>query len=273
MVPGDSSAKRDPPLLDVRPEGEFHTAHASGAASIALEDLSLRTHELPPADQPLRVTDADPARARAAAEFLCRRGHSVRTIPFEAMTLVESGPSRVRLWRANPFLVESLGRIRFDLARKPWRALDVACGSGRDAVCLALHGYNVLAVDLLPDALDRAGDLARRSGVTISTAAMDVESGPSLPAGSYDLVTVFRFLHRPLWPLLRQAVAPGGLICYETFHEQNRTTGRRPNDPAHLLSTGELTAAFSEFEILIARDAVEREGRFFSSLLARRPAQ
>lgn len=261
------------PLLDVRPEAEFLNGHAVGAASIPLEELALRSHELPPAHVPLRVTDADPSRAASAAGSLALGGRSIQVIPFESLILAESGRSNIRLWQPNPFLVESIQRIRLESTGTAGRALDVACGSGRDAAYLAMQGYNMLAVDVLPDALDRAADLARRNGVTITTAVMDIESGPTLPSGSFDLVTVFRFLHRPLWPLLRRAVAPGGFICCETFHEQNRTTGRPPNNPAHLLSAGELAAAFAGFEILICRDAVERDGRFFSSLLARRCQQ
>jgi SAM-dependent methyltransferase len=257
--------------LDVRPEREFLTSHAPGAASIPLEELSRRTHELPPAHEPLLVMDRVPERASAAAEFLSRRGHLVTIVPFELPANTESGPSSARLWRANPFMVEALDLIAAKCVRGSCRALDVACGSGRDAVYLALHGYDVLAVDLLPDALDRAADLARRNGVRIATLSMDVESGPALPPGQFDVVAVFRFLHRPLFPLLGQAVAPGGYLVYETFHERNRATGRRPTSPAHLLATGELAAAFSKFDVLASRDAVERDGRFFSSLLARRP--
>lgn len=257
--------------LDVRPERQFLTSHAPGAVSIPLEELAGRTHELPPAHEPLCITDGSSERAGAAAEFLSRRGHLVTVVPFESLTNSESGPSSARLWRANPFLIESLGLIGATRAGGVLRALDVACGSGRDAVHLAMHGYDVLAVDLLPDALDRAADLARRNGVRISTLAMDVESGPALPPGVFDLVTIFRFLHRPLFPLLARSVAPGGYLAYETFHERNRATSRRPTNPAHLLATGELAAAFSGFDVLASRDAVDRDGRFFSSLLARRP--
>ena len=263
-----------PPPLDVRPEREFIAAHAAGAASIPLEELAGRVHELPPAGIALRVTDTDLARSRSAAEFLSHRGHAVEIVAWDASSINESGPSRARLWRPNPFLVESLEMIRAirRIAHPQPTALDVAGGPGRDAVYLALHGYDVLAVDVLPDALDRAADLARRSGAAITTQVMDVEAGPSLPPGLFDLVVVFRFLHRPLFRLIRQAVAPGGFVVYETFHEQTLSTGRGPKNPGHLLKTGELAAAFAGFEPLICDDATERDGRSFSSLLARREA-
>lgn len=264
-------ADGEPLLLDVRANAAFVAGHVPGSASIALEELQRRTHELPQADETIRVIDADPNRARGAAEFLSRRGHTVQITPWQSQFATELGLPRVRLWKPSAFLVEAMEHIHASGAGRKLRAVDLACGCGRDAVYLALQGHDVLAVDLLPDALDRAADLARRNGVSLTTRAMDLEDGPQLPPGPFDLVTVFRFLHRPLLPLLRKAVAPAGYIVYETFHERNRATGRRPNNPAHLLSTGELAGAFEGFDILIFRDAVERDGRFFSSLLARRP--
>lgn len=260
-------------LLDVRPEADFLNSHAAGAAGIPLEELAARVHELPPANASISITDTDPQRARQAADFLGQRGHAVVIVPWDAAAAIASGPSRVRLWRPNSFLGEALRLIReqeqYGSARRG-RAMDVACGTGRDSVYLAIEGYEVLAVDLLPDALQHATDLASRTGVRIQTAMVDLEHGAALPPGEFDLVTVFRYLHRPLFPALRNAVAPGGYVVYETFHDRNRETGQRPGNPAHLLQTGELAQAFAGFEILIARDPVERDGRFFSSLLAHR---
>ena len=165
--------------------------------------------------------------------------------------------------------LEAIKRQPF-LSNTPPRALDVACGSGRDAVYLALNGYEVDAIDILPDALQRANDLASRHRVQIRTIQQDLERQPILPAGQYDLVVVFRYLQRSLMPALSKALRPGGYLVYETFHERNRQTGAKPANPDHLLKTGELTSSFSELEILIANDAFEQSGRYFSHILARR---
>jgi len=152
------------------------------------------------------------------------------------------------------------------------RALDVACGTGRDAVYMAMRGMRVTAMDVLPDALARAEDLGRRHGVGIRTMYHDLERGGALPEGSVaDVVTVFRYLHRPLFPHLARAVAAGGYVVYETFHERNLETRQKPRCPDHLLHTGELAGQFPGFDVLIFRDGWEREGRWFSSLLARKP--
>lgn len=263
-----------PALIDARPEPDFLAAHAPTAVGISLEELRDRAHELPPREVPLCVTDADTRRAEEAAAFLRQRGHDVTVIGWDRATATASGPSDAHLWRPNPFLVEAFERIqkgREDAACDHRRALDLACGSGRDAVWVAMRGYEVDAIDILPDALQRAEDLAHRCGVQVHALRQDLERQPHLGRSCYDLVTVFRFLHRALFPLIRDAVAPGGYIVYETFHEHNRQTGSRPLSLDHLLWTGELVDAFNGFELLIVRDAVERGGRYFSCLLARRP--
>ena len=258
--------------LDVRPEADFLAGHLPGSASIPLEELASRVHELPREQEAIQVVDSDAGRAQRAMTFLRGRGHEISSMDLRADLLTERGPARVRLWRPNEFLLEALSLIGAPDAGNPARrALDVACGCGRDAVHLATRGYEVEAIDVLPDALARASDLAARSGVRVTTICCDLEKEPSLSEDRYHLVSVFRFLHRPLLPALARAVAPGGWIVYETFHEKTRRTARRPANPAHLLRTGELQRAFTGFEIAIARDAVERDGRFFSSLVARRP--
>jgi tellurite methyltransferase len=130
-------------------------------------------------------------------------------------------------------------------------------------VYLARRGWRVDAVDVLPDALRKAEDLARRNSVEIHTIQQDLKRQPFLPGDAYELVTVFRFLHRPLLPAIARSVAPGGFVVYETFDW--RDAGGRG------LRDGELASAFEGFERIILREGVERGGRRFSQLLARKP--
>jgi tellurite methyltransferase len=253
------------PILDTRPFADFVAARAHDAVNIPVEELAARVHELPVGGTAVTVFDVDPARVRRAETFLAERGHPVSVLPVESVKLTAAGRSAARLWQPSPFLVEVLPLI----ARRG-RALDVACGTGRDAVFLGLSGFDVEATDLLPDATAKAVDLASRYGVSLRTWEQDVEREPTLPVGAYDLVTVFRFLHRPLFAALAGALKPGGHLVYETFHERTAETGRSPRSPQHLLKSGELGAAFAGLEILLQRDAVPRDGRYVSQLLARR---
>lgn len=261
-------------VLDTRPRSEFLAGRLADSVNIPVEEMAARVHELPAGGVAIAVMDREAVRAGAAAEFLRGRGHPVEVRPYAAAELTAAGPSRARLWQPNQFLVEAIAVIASrELGIAGGRtAVDVACGTGRDAVYLALAGYDVTAIDHLPDAVSRAADLAGRYGVSVRPVVHDLERDNTIPPGPpYDMACVFRYLHRPLWPALREAVRPGGYVVYETFHERNLETGRSPRSPNHLLRTGELVAAFAGFEVLVAADAVEREGRFFSRILARRP--
>jgi SAM-dependent methyltransferase len=113
--------------------------------------------------------------------------------------------------------------------------LDLACGSGRHAWLLAGLGYAVVAVDRDAGALATLGDTPR-----IETLVVDLEAGAwPLPAGRFAGVVVTNYLHRPLFPALLDAIAPGGVLIYETFARGNERYGH-PANPAYLLEPGEL---------------------------------
>jgi len=115
------------------------------------------------------------------------------------------------------------------------RVLDVACGGGRHALYLAGRGFRVDAVDR--DAATMAG-FSGEPGVT--TLCADLEAGPWLYApGMFSGVVVTNYLHRPLFPHLLAALAPGGILIYETFAAGNERHGR-PRNPDFLLAPGEL---------------------------------
>ena len=138
--------------------------------------------------------------------------------------------------------------------------LDVACGNGRHARFLAGRGHPVEAVDRDPL------KLAVLAGIPgIHARAANLESDPwPYPDGRFAGVVVVNYLHRPLFPRLLEAVAPGGTLIYETFAAGNERYGR-PSNPAFLLGPGELlevvrgrlqVAAYEALEISEPRPAV-----------------
>jgi SAM-dependent methyltransferase len=97
-----------------------------------------------------------------------------------------------------------------DLLPSPGLALDVASGRGRHTRLLAGLGWRVHAVDRDAAAL---ADLARAGLPGVSTSLIDLEAnGVSLGTAAYDLVLVFNYLHRPLFPAIAAALCPGGLL-------------------------------------------------------------
>lgn len=138
-----------------------------------------------------------------------------------------------------------------DLLQSP--VLDLACGRGRHARYLAGRGMEVVAVDRDPHL-----DLPE---VRIEVLQLDLETGELGPLASrrFGGIVVTNYLHRPLFPWLREALLPGGVVIYETF-----MSGLR--NPDFMLESGELTRAFpSPFEIL----AWEEDG-VLQKLCARR---
>lgn len=113
--------------------------------------------------------------------------------------------------------------------------LDLACGKGRNARLFAARGHPVEAVDRDPAVLSWL------SGLTNVTArCADLEQGPWPYEGRcFAGVVVTRYLWRPLFPYLIAAVAPGGVLIYETFAAGNERHGR-PCNPDFLLRPGEL---------------------------------
>ena len=169
----------------------------------------------------------------------------------------------------SPFIVEWIERIARERgastrlgAGADVRALDVAMGRGRHALPLARAGFRTFGVDAQLEAVRAAIAAGRREGVRVEGWCADLTQHP-LPREWFDVVVVCRYLQRDLFPALREAVAPSGIVIYETFTTHQRMLGRPPTSPDHLLEPGELQRRFDGFEVLhyeelLAPDAVAR---------------
>jgi SAM-dependent methyltransferase len=113
--------------------------------------------------------------------------------------------------------------------------LDLAAGGGRHARYFKGLGCRITALDRDVSGLRDLAD----AGVEILTA--DLEDGSPWPLGgrTFDGIVVTNYLHRPLFPRLASAAAPGGVLIYETFGVGNERFGR-PTNPNFLLRPGEL---------------------------------
>ncbi|HXZ93047.1 MAG TPA: methyltransferase domain-containing protein [Burkholderiales bacterium] len=119
-------------------------------------------------------------------------------------------------------------------------ALDLACGEGRHARFLAACGHRVTALDR-----DRAALAALAGAEGIETVCADLEDGSPWPLAGrrFQGIVVANYLHRPLFRHLIDALAPGGVLVYETFMAGNERFGK-PSNPDFLLRPGELLEAF-----------------------------
>jgi SAM-dependent methyltransferase len=133
----------------------------------------------------------------------------------------------------------------------PGRALEPACGLGQNAIWLALHGWQIDAVDISPAGLARAEELAAHHGARVNWIAADFDE--FIPeSGVYDLVVVFRFLERQQLPItIQRALRPGGRLIYETFTVSHvaRPESHMKN-PAFALEPGELPRLFPQLDVV-----------------------
>jgi tellurite methyltransferase len=166
----------------------------------------------------------------------------------------------------SPFVVEWLPRLG-PAADRTARALDVAMGGGRHAIALARSGFRTFGVDISLDTVRGARAAAAAAAVTIAAWCADLTAHP-LPRNRFDVVVVTRYLQRDLFPSLRDALMPGGVVLYETFTTAQRAHGVGPKSPDHLLLPGELRERFAGMEVLFYEEVLAPEA--VARIVARR---
>ena len=127
--------------------------------------------------------------------------------------------------------------------------LDLACGSGRNGLYLARHEIPVVFADIRSDALKGVADRLFPGIAELWQVDLEQQACNPLGGRQFFAILVFRYLHRPLLPAIREAVHPGGLVIYETFTREQPKYGR-PRNPAFLLLPGALDQYFCDWQIL-----------------------
>lgn len=131
------------------------------------------------------------------------------------------------------------------------RALDVATGTGRNAVYLAGRGYDVEAVDVSDEALERARRRAAEAGVDVEWIRTDLtDSEYDIEANAYDLITVSFFAALELVPELKDALAPGGVLVYEHHLRSSERVEIGPSSDRHRYRSNDLLRACLDLTIL-----------------------
>lgn len=156
-----------------------------------------------------------------------------------------------------------------DVLPRTGRALDVAGGSGRNALWLAGRGLDVTLSDFSAEGLAIARRVAHERGVALNTLETDLEQAP-FPAGPWDVITCFYFLHRPLFAAIERALAPGGFLVFAHSTRKNLERHPRPG-PRHLLDEGELPRLVTNLEIVRYDEGWTDDGHHEARLVARRP--
>ena len=143
-------------------------------------------------------------------------------------------------------------------------ALDIASGEGRNAVFAAENGYQTLAVDISTTGLEKAHALADEKGVSIKTQLVDLDNW-KIKQNAFDIILCFNFLDRQIFPAIKCALKPGGLMFYETFTVDYLKYSSFKRE--WVLEHNELIDAFSELRILYYRE-VDVNNKALASLIA-----
>ncbi|MEP6904372.1 MAG: methyltransferase domain-containing protein [Actinomycetota bacterium] len=142
--------------------------------------------------------------------------------------------------KPHKLLIESAEKL------KAGTALDLACGTGRNAILLAEKGWRVTAVDNSAVGIEIARQRAKEKGLKIDFCVADLEKGEfAIEENAYDLICDFYYLQRELFAEMKKGVKPGGIII-STIH----IYGEDEEKGRFLLKEGELKEFFNDAEIL-----------------------
>jgi tellurite methyltransferase len=162
-------------------------------------------------------------------------------------------------------------------------ALDLACGTGRHALLLAARQQPVTAVDSSRVGLDILERRALASGLRTNRGQYSGSVTPShggihlmevdleratLAVAAFTLILCVQYLQRSLFEQIARALAPGGMLLFETYTRAQLEFPGGPKNPEHLLECGELRAAFPSLRLLFYREL--RAGQGIASLIAQK---
>lgn len=164
----------------------------------------------------------------------------------------------------NPLLAKTAAKLR------PGRALDLACGTGRNALWLAKHGWQVTAVDGAPAAIEILRRRAAERGVAVATKVADLEKNEyRVESNSWDFIAMCFYLQTSLFEAVKKGLKPGGLVL-AIVHIA--APGEEPTE--HQLRPGELEGHFCGWEILHRYEGTPNDPahkRLSAELVARKP--
>ncbi len=173
----------------------------------------------------------------------------------------------------DPLLIGAYDEFLF--VRPPGRALDVAGGVGRHTLWLADRGWQVKLIDVSDVGVEaarrnaaNANRAAHSTTAVLSAEVLDLNTTRDLGSEQYDLVLVFYYLQRELFPALISALKPGGLLIYKTYNTESENNSGGPSDPAFLLQPNELLRAFQSLRILHYHEAFQ--GKCVTELVAQK---
>jgi tellurite methyltransferase len=162
---------------------------------------------------------------------------------------------------------------------KDKRALDIACGTGRNAVYLAQQGFTVDAVDISEVGLKKL----LGKNLSIRPICADLDHFDIAP-NHYDLIINIRYLNRRLFPYIKEGLVPGGVLIFESFMDnpsdnpsKDKKGSNKDHQPScrdYLFRENELLHGFLSLKVKYYREVeIQHAGshQWTASLVALKP--
>ncbi|SDU45372.1 Tellurite resistance protein TehB [Desulfobacula phenolica] len=108
------------------------------------------------------------------------------------------------------------------------KALDIACGNGRNSRFLAQKGFQVDAVDISNIAMSHLADKDTR----INVICQDIDSW-QIPQNRYQIIINIRFMDRRLFPMIQKGLKSGGVLIFESFIDEKKEYCVKQNEFLH----------------------------------------
>lgn len=268
--------------IDIRSLTDFEAGHMQGSIHFeGVADLSSRQYELPEAiSDMLVIHNADQLQLLK----LWLEGKSYPKVRLQVWSeafgaellrrqVLAKGKNLSYAWQANPAVRRFVQDFAKLVPTENREGLDIACGSGRDLVYLAMQGWSMTGVELRVDMLEKAQALALRQQVVVNLINRDCEQSDDpftdIINEKFGLITVARYLHRPLFPVIKRLLAPKGFVVYHTFMQGCEAFGS-PKNPRFLLAPNELEQVFADYKIWVNETLLLSDGRPVSAFIAQK---
>ena len=151
------------------------------------------------------------------------------------------------------------------------KALDMAMGTGRNAIFLAMHNYEVDGIDYSEVAVEKVRSFAKIKSLRINARQKDLTKS-QIAKNTYDVILNFYFLERSLIPQMKKALKLRGMLLFETYTTEQPKYGK-PHNPAYLLKPNELLNSFTDLHIIYYHERIDKqkkEIKAIASLLAQK---
>jgi tellurite methyltransferase len=262
------------PIVDIRDVEDFNALHLKSSANIPWQQYFERLSELPDPAKDFIIVANDEQVLDVELMLESRRHKPSLIISWQTILnkglhseVMSTGCSCTQLWSANPLLSEFL--LDFTMEQPKPVYIDLGCGAGRELVHMAQHGFRAIGYDRMPDCKQRAQSLAASSETLVEVLQEDIEADSFNPELQAHVISVFRFLHRPLLKKIDSWLTPKGFIVYQTFMQGCEKLGS-PKNPNYLLKPNELADTFSNFDIKVNRIDYLADGRPMQSFIAQK---